>query len=149
MTEQASPMHSPAASDAAEALIGPCDPEVERIRRIGRRLFDTASCIVRVGDEAPAVAPDGGAMTATETAFCYSMPLQEEPVAILDMRDDPALAAHALVAGPPYLRFYASHPVRSEAGATVGSIALLDYAPRPFREGDRHALADLAGLVER
>jgi diguanylate cyclase (GGDEF)-like protein len=30
----------------------------------------------------------------------------------------------------------------------IGAVSLIDYSPRPFREGDRQMLADLAALVE-
>ncbi|WP_334187176.1 sensor domain-containing diguanylate cyclase [Noviherbaspirillum sp.] len=126
-----------------------CDPQIQRIRRIGERLFDVANCVIRLGNSLPLPGSEGGLLSEIATSFCYSMPLVEQPVAVQDLRGDPLLSKHAFVANTPYFQFYAASPIRCKDGALIGSIVLLDYSPRSFGEDDQQALADLAGLVER
>ncbi|HEV2611252.1 MAG TPA: sensor domain-containing diguanylate cyclase [Noviherbaspirillum sp.] len=125
------------------------DPQLQRIRRIGERLFDVANCVIRLGNTLPSPGTEGGLLSEITTSFCYSMPLSENPVAVPDLRTDPVLSGHAFVANTPYFQFYAASPIHCKEGGVVGAIALLDYSPRTFSDGDRQALADLAGLVER
>ncbi|HEY0845222.1 MAG TPA: sensor domain-containing diguanylate cyclase [Noviherbaspirillum sp.] len=129
---------------------GDIDQQLLRIRRIGKKLFEVANCIVRFGNAAPAT-PDGGrSISAIETAFCYDVQTSESPFVMLDAHDHAALSRHPAVAGAPFIRFFASHPIYNRGKVLVGSICLIDYAPRAFfREGDRQLLADLAALVER
>jgi diguanylate cyclase (GGDEF)-like protein len=130
---------------------GQVDQQMSRIRRIGARLFDVGSCIITLGDADPSTADaDRSTATVVETAFCRSIPLHCEPSVVLDTVQDQAFAKHALVSGAPHIRFYAAHPVHTQEKALIGSITLIDYAPRTsFDEGDRQMLADLAALVER
>lgn len=46
------------------------------------------------------------------------------------------------------MRFYAGFPLRLRDGACVGSLCLIDYAPREFTAADAAVLADLSALAE-
>lgn len=129
---------------------GDIDQQLLRIRRIGKKLFDVANCIVRFGNSSP-VFPDGGrSISSVETAFCYDVVASDVPVVVLDTHNHALLGEHPAVSGAPYIRFFASHPVYNRGKVLVGSVSLIDYAPRQFfREGDRQLLGDLAALVER
>ena len=137
-------------SEQTDFAWGDIDQQLLRIRRIGKKLFDVANCIVRFGSAAP-VFPDGGrSISGIETAFCYDLAASEVPVVVLDTHNHASLGEHPAVSGAPYIRFFASHPVYNRGKVLVGSVSLIDYAPRQFfREGDRQLLADLAALVER
>lgn len=125
------------------------DPQLQRIRRIGKRLFDVADCVITFGATRPRLA-GGDSAAAAETAFCYSMPRSDQPVVMTDTLDYPAIVRRHAVGGASSIRFYASHPVHNQDKVLIGSVNLIDYVPRPFfREGDRQMLADLAALVER
>ncbi|WP_158590421.1 GGDEF domain-containing protein [Noviherbaspirillum cavernae] len=136
-------------SEQADVPLGEVDPEIVRIRRIGKRLFDVANCIVTLGSTAPDSSSAGALSASIETAFCYSVPLSGEPVVVTDTRNDQMLARHRLVVGAPYVRFYAAHPIYNQDRVLIGAVNLIDYAPRIFRDSDRQMLADLAALVER
>ena len=145
--DQSKDASGPAAGQAA-GFVREVDPQIMRICRIGKRLFDVANCVVTFGSEAPD--PGGpGSLSLLETAFCYSIPLSNEPVVVPDTRSDPRLSQHPSVTGAPFIRFYAAHPVFNRGGEPTGMVCLIDYAPHVFREGDRQILADLAVLVER
>lgn len=135
---------------AAEIALGNVDQQLLRIRRLGKKLFDVANCIVTIGDTPPCLPEDGRSLAAVETAFCYDISPSDELVVVMDTRSHASLGSHHAVAGSPYIRFYASYPVYNQDKTLAGSICLIDYTPRPFfREGDRQMLADLAALVER
>lgn len=136
-------------SDQTDSAWGDTDPQLERIRRIGRRLFDVANCVIVLGNNA-SDPNDGGRALDSDAAFCHGMPMSDQIRVIADTHNDPRLARHSSIGGGPPIRFYASHPVYGQDRALIGSLNLVDYVPRPsFREGDKRMLADLAVLVER
>ncbi len=61
---------------------------------------------------------------------------------------DERFADNPQVAGDPGVRFYAGFPLRLRDGACVGSLCLIDYAPREFTAADSAVLADLSALAE-
>jgi diguanylate cyclase (GGDEF)-like protein len=136
------------ASEDGSGFPGEADGQMMRIRRVGRRLFDVANCIITLAT-APRTLPDGRSLASMETAFCYSVQLSNQAIVVPDTRNDPTLGRHGSVTGAPYIRFYAAHPVYNPDGDLIGTVSLIDYTPRLFREGDRQMLADLAALVER
>jgi diguanylate cyclase (GGDEF)-like protein len=135
--------------DSSDVSQGRADPQMLRIRRIGRRLFGVANCVITFGEAQP-VGADGRLVGSVETRFCYSLPMASEPVIAPDAREHPLLAKHASVAGAPFVRFYASFPILNLGRELVGNVHLVDYGPRAsFSESDRYMLSDIAALVER
>lgn len=139
----------PPVGGPAEASSGEAE-QLLRIRRIGKKLFDVAGCVIVFG-QTPANSAEGMPHPISgETEFCYRLPLSDEPVVVSDTHSHSLLRQEPAVRGAPYIRFFASHPVYNQEKELVGRICLLDASPRPdFRSGDRQLLADLAGLVER
>ena len=132
-------------SDAADDL----GQQILRIRRIGRRLFDVPNCIVTFDGIHPSGIEAERSMESIETDFCDSMPAPIEFQQVSDARDDPALSQHRLVLGAPYIRFYATCPILNEEREAIGSVSLIDYAPRTLDDQERQFLMDLAALVEK
>lgn len=126
------------------------EQQLLKIRRIGKRLFDVANCIIRIkGQPALPHQGDEGPLTALEEAFCESVPSSDQQVVALDARAEPALAKHKAVVGAPYIRFYAMQPVYDEDHAVIGSIQLVAYNSRQFSTPEQQLLQDLASLIER
>jgi PAS domain S-box-containing protein len=68
---------------------------------------------------------------------------------VLDAQRQDGLRAHPLVAGPPFMRFYAATPIRSPDGHVVGAISVADTRPRADMSADGLAcLEALARLAE-
>lgn len=146
-----SPGRLEATALVAQSEVAPFDGDqhLQRIRRLGKKLFDVSNCIIVFGDTPPA-SEVAGSMAEMETQFCYEISASESAVVIADTSVHRSLGPHRFVTGSPYIRFYASHPVFNMDKSLAGRICLVDYTPRPvFREGDRQSLADLAALVER
>lgn len=151
MTGSVSPMQAEAPTLSGERAEGAWgdDPALQRLRRIGKRMFDVANCVITFGMTSPS-SRTVDEREAIETAFCYDISLSDDLVVVGDVRKHVSLRSHRAVEGEPHIRFYASHPIYNQDKLLVGSVCLLDYAPRAvFREGDRRMLADLAALVER
>lgn len=138
------------------------DPQILRIRRIGRKLFNVAECIVTFSSAANAACATDAASAASqvpgaehvddenEAAFCLDIAPSDELIVVPDASKHASLSEHPAVRGGPHIRFYASHPVYGQDRTLAGAISLIDHAPRAaLCESERQTLADLAGLVER
>jgi diguanylate cyclase (GGDEF)-like protein len=125
------------------------DEQIERISRIGKRIFDVADCVVAIDDKATGLMQGREGKASIGEAFCYSMPQPVAQKVVTDTRSDVTLSQHRMVLGVPQLRFYATHPIHNQDGAVIGSINLLDLSPRAFNAEDRKMFADLAALVDR
>lgn len=135
---------------AAEAIDYSLDEQhAKRIRRIGKKLLRVANCLISFGKVAEKMPDKDRSMASIEAQFSDSLPLSGIPEFVPDARTDRFLATHKLVAGAPYIRFYASHPILNEDGEVVGNIRLLDYSPRVLGDEEKLLLSDLAAFAER
>jgi diguanylate cyclase (GGDEF)-like protein len=125
------------------------DEQLLRIRRIGKRLFKASKCVLRFDDPAIGFVEGQNTSPSVEASFCDSFPLSPRLIVVPDMRAEPSMLAHAMVAGAPFLQFYAVAPIFNADRMLIGSISLLDYTPRSFSENDKLALLDLASMIER
>ncbi len=91
-------------------------------------------------------------MLASELArpigFCEHTILGTGCFVIEDMLLDPRFADHPSVTAAPHVRFYAGHPIHAVSGLVVGTLCVLDTAPRAFGPDQRAMLASLAHMVE-
>jgi serine phosphatase RsbU (regulator of sigma subunit) len=67
---------------------------------------------------------------------------------VRDATADDRFATNPVVTGPPFVRFYAGHPVRTPDGHRVGALYLIDDAPRDLSDEQAAMLSELAGWVE-
>ncbi len=80
--------------------------------------------------------------------FDAALPHGTELTIVPDLRQDARFAGHALVAGPPRLRFLAHLPLLGATGARLGVLWVLDPAPRAqLTATQRGALGDIAVLI--
>ncbi len=122
--------------------------QIARIRRIGKELFEVAECIVIVNDGVQAF-PAIGEQPSAALTLCRNLPVPDGAMVVPDTCLDWSMSQQPAVAGVPHVRFYAVHPIRNGEHAVIGSVSLVDYAPRLFPESAQQLLADLAALVER
>lgn len=125
------------------------DEQIQRISRIGKRIFGVADCVVAIDDKSAGLLQGGQSRASIGEAFCYSLPQPTEPRIVQDARNDAFLKQHRLVVGAPQIRFFATHPIHNQDHAVIGSINLIDFAPRTFTADDRKMFSDLAALVDR
>jgi diguanylate cyclase (GGDEF)-like protein len=70
------------------------------------------------------------------------------PLVVEDAAADPRFDALPMVAGPPYLRCYASQPLFAADGQRLGDLCVGDIRPRRLDSGQLEILRDLARIVE-
>ncbi|WP_273036339.1 sensor domain-containing diguanylate cyclase [Massilia timonae] len=85
--------------------------------------------------------------TPRSISFCSHTVQARDMLVVEDAARDPRFADNVLVTGEPHIRFYAGQPVYSD-GQAVGTLCIIDRAPRVFSIEERQVLKDLAGLVE-
>jgi GAF domain-containing protein len=69
--------------------------------------------------------------TPIDVAFCTHVILQPHLFVIADTTRDPRFNCNPLVTDEPFLRFYAGAPLLTGNGVPLGTLCVLDYAPRP------------------
>ena len=127
-------------------------PAFDRLTRLAKRFFQVPLAMVNLIDEHTLIvkSADGQAPDSVprNISFCGHTILTEAPLIVGDMLQDDRFADNPLVAGEPRVRFYAGFPLRLRNGASVGSLCLIDYAPREFSATDLAVLGDLGALAE-
>ncbi len=86
--------------------------------------------------------------TPREISFCTHAIRADQPLIVNDASSHPGFADNPLVTGSPHIRFYAGCPLIAASGARVGTLCIIDHAPRPdFDIADTAVLRSLAALV--
>ncbi|PIL35743.1 hypothetical protein GSI_02473 [Ganoderma sinense ZZ0214-1] len=132
------------------------DPNFDRIAHLVKLVFNTRIVIVSLIDATEQFLKSESGMG------CFSMPrtsslcahaiLQrdDEPMVILDAQEDWRFARNPLVIGHPHVRFYAGCPLRTQEGFNIGTLAVMDDAPRrEFSPRQRHTLKEFAQVAMR
>ncbi len=87
--------------------------------------------------------------TPRNLSFCQHVIQKDEVglVEICDTLDDPRFRDNPLVTGEPHIRFYAGAPLITPDGHVVGTLCVIDHAPRRLTTRQRDGLARLAHQV--
>ncbi|PZU10025.1 ATP-binding protein [Sphingomonas sp.] len=82
-----------------------------------------------------------------ETSFCAQAILEEDFLLIPDATRDPRFAGNPLVTGKPGFRFYAGALLKTHDGHAIGTLCVLDMAPKDLTELQQRTLKVLARQV--
>ncbi|MFF7708920.1 diguanylate cyclase [Pseudomonas sp. NPDC007930] len=130
----------------------PAEERFDRLTRLARRLFDVPIAVVSLVDTNRQWFKSCSGLSATQTprdvSFCGHAILQNELFVISDAIHDPRFSDNPLVVGEPHIRFYAGRPLKASNGSPMGTLCLIDRAPRQFDDEDRAAMEDLAIMAE-
>ena len=85
--------------------------------------------------------------TPREMAFCAHAIASDGPLIVTDACQDPRFANNPLVLGPPYIRFYAGVPLRTQRGYNLGTLCVIDLQPRDFSPQQQQQLREFAALL--
>ena len=69
--------------------------------------------------------------TPRDLSFCAHTLTENGLFEVLDAAQDPRFKDSELVCGSPYIRYYASAPLRTADGFNLGSLCIIDTHPRP------------------
>lgn len=131
------------------------DDLVVRLRDIGARIardFGVGACLISLieTDRQRVVMAHGLDVLEipTDQSFCVRTVNGVGSLVITDLTEQADLADHPMVSGPPFLRFYAGHALRSTQGLAYGALCVLDSSPRPsWTATETERLSLYAGLI--
>jgi diguanylate cyclase (GGDEF)-like protein len=131
----------------------PPEERFDRLTRLARRLFDVPIALVSLVDSDRQWFKSHDGIDTTETprewSFCTHAIADGKMLVVPDALSDDRFRDSPLVTDDPAIRFYAGQPIRSPAGAPIGTLCIIDRQPRDLKAEDAVLLADIASLVER
>lgn len=134
-----------------DLLDAPGDGTFDRIAALASSIFEVPISIVSIVDS-DRIWFKGRHGTDVESVarhpgLCSSAILGQEPYILEDATLDPVALTNPLVAGELGLRFYAAAPLATSDGHNLGTLCIIDKAPRRLSPREVDTLTQLAGLV--
>jgi len=130
----------------------PPEPNFDRITKLAASIFDKPVCTLAFADAKRHWFKSRFGVDATEMprrmSFCDVTIGSDQVFVVPDAEKDVRFAAAPIVAGPPFLRFYAGAPLISPSGFRIGSLCVLDTIPHDdFDAKHSEILSDLSRTV--
>ncbi|WP_323986420.1 sensor domain-containing phosphodiesterase [Pseudomonas canadensis] len=86
--------------------------------------------------------------TPRDVSFCAHSLHDRKPLEVLDAKDDERFKDNPMVTGAPFIRYYASAPLLTSDGFSLGSLCIIDTSPREaMSKRDAAMLVYFAQLV--
>lgn len=134
-----------------DVLDTPRDGAFDRITRMAARYCDVPISTITIVDtdriwfksthgiEVDEIGRDPG--------LCASAVMQLDPYVVTDARIDPRTLDNPLVCGELGLQFYVGIPLTTSTGHNLGTLNVIDVAPREVTDDQLETLSDLAAIV--
>lgn len=139
---------------ALELLDTPSERRFDRIVELTKSVLDVPIAYIALIDsdrqwfKSQVGMCDSAKQTARDASFCGHTILQDTPLIVQDATKDARFFDNPMVTGEPGVRFYAGHPLKSEAGLNIATLCVVDTQPRVLGDRDREHLSRLAALAE-
>lgn len=132
-------------------LYTPPEDVYDSIVNLAREMFGVPIVLISLVDEDvqwfKAACGTDLAGSPREQAFCSYTVMSGEPFVVEDSHADPRFCDNPLVTGEPFIRFYAGAPLAVSSGHRIGSLCLVDSAPRTISGSDLQRLTALARIT--
>ncbi|WP_432377378.1 sensor domain-containing phosphodiesterase [Duganella sp. P38] len=130
----------------------PDDPAFDALTSLAAKIFGVPIALVSLVDEGRqwfksriGVKPR---QTPRSQAFCAYALHNRDPLVVLDTLQDERFSSNALVTAEPYMRFYAGAPLITNNGMCLGTLCIIDVAPRTsFSAAHLDQLQHLAAII--
>ncbi len=130
----------------------PPDERFDRITRLAQKYFGVPITMVSLVDKERQWFKSKIGFTMAETprdiSFCGHAILQNNVFFVPDARSDDRFSDNPLVLGPPNIIFYAGLPLSGIDGSKIGTLCIVDTAPRQLSSEDISVMRDLADCAE-
>ncbi|GGM12464.1 GGDEF domain-containing protein [Pseudomonas asuensis] len=141
------------ALESLEILDTPADAYMDALVRIARDLFKVEWVLISLIDcEQQRIKASCGkpfSATSRSIAFCaHALIDTHRPLIVPDALSDERFASNPLVIEPPYIRFYAGHPLIAPSGLPIGTLCLMHSEPKQLTAQERCRLRDLAQMAD-
>lgn len=128
------------------------EPMFDSLTRLAAQIAGTPIALVSLIDEQRQwfkanLGLPGVQQTPRDVAFCAHAILERDVMTVADARTDPRFADNPLVTGEPGIRFYAGAPLTMPGGERLGTLCVIDRAPRQLSDDQKLQLAELAQAV--
>jgi len=137
--------------DWYDVLDTPPEEAFDRITRTAKFALDVPMALVSLVDRDRQWFKSRQGLAAPETpreiSFCTHAIQRGDVFVVADSWIDPRFRDNPLVTGMPFIRAYAGQPLTTPRGFRIGTLCVLDTAPRRFSPAQLSTLADLACLV--
>jgi diguanylate cyclase (GGDEF)-like protein/PAS domain S-box-containing protein len=124
------------------------DPALDALTQLAANLLGTPTALVSLVDRDRQwfLSRVGTSLTQTprSDALCDTAIRSDAVLVVPDARADPRFSANPLVTGAPGIRFYAGAPIRVQDNQALGTLCVIDYAPRALTKAQEESLAALA-----
>lgn len=137
--------------DSYHVVGTPAEAEFDHVVRLAADLFQVPIALVSfVGKDRQSFKARVGldvCDTAREISFCTQAIMRDDLLVVPDARGDARFMTNPLVTGSPFIRFYAGAPLCTPTGPRIGTVCIIDTAPRApltaHQEGLLRALAQI------
>ncbi|MEM1439306.1 MAG: sensor domain-containing diguanylate cyclase [Pseudomonadota bacterium] len=124
----------------------------DRVTKLAKQIFDVDICLISLVDSHRQWFKSRQGLDATETrrdiSFCGHAILDDAVLYVEDAAEDERFHDNPLVTEDPDIRFYAGRPIKAPEGQRIGTLCLIDRAPRTLSNKELEILDDLARMVE-
>ncbi|MEZ5670714.1 MAG: GAF domain-containing sensor histidine kinase [Alphaproteobacteria bacterium] len=111
------------------------EPAFDRLVRLAAELAEVPVALISLIDQErqwfKAKVGLDVAETPRDISFCQHAIMRSDPLIVPDASQDPRFADNPLVTGEMHLRFYAGFPLTVPEGVRLGTLCMVDFAPRP------------------
>jgi diguanylate cyclase (GGDEF)-like protein/PAS domain S-box-containing protein len=128
------------------------EPLFDEITKLASQISGAPIAMISLVDEdrqwfKANVGIEGTKSTSRDIAFCAHAILDDQILEVEDATKDKRFAANPLVTTDPNIRFYAGAPLALTGDLNVGTLCVIDQAPRKLNALQKEVLAGLAAIT--